>query len=120
MDTDPEVRDLCRVEQVIASQPMAKKELNTKRNTVATTPYLVSSFGAPLGNVIPVDTVPERIAIDAIIPNAPKSIKVCRPVRSIKGIGTSEARLYSVPFAAARSRAISGPKPSEFSDRKVA
>jgi hypothetical protein len=36
-------------------------------------------------------------------------------MRSISGMAMRPARKYSVPFAAARRRDMSGPKPSEFS-----
>lgn len=99
---------------------MAKKVLKTKRNTVAVTPYVVLSLGAPLGSVVPVDTVPARMAIDAIMPKAPNSIRVRRPVLSISGRATKEAKKYSVPLAAANSRDISELKPREFSNKNVA
>jgi hypothetical protein len=41
-------------------------------------------------------------------------------VRSIRGRAMRDARKYSVPFAAARRRDMSGPKPREFSNRNVA
>lgn len=100
---------------------MAKNVLKTKRKTVAVTPYVVDRFGAPVsGSVVPVDTVPASIAIDAAMPKAPNSMSLRRPVRSMSGKATSDARKYSVPFAAARSRDMAGLNPREFSKRKVA
>jgi hypothetical protein len=97
------------------SVPTAKKVLKPKRNTVATTPYSVLRRGAPCSSMTAVELEPARIIIEAICPNAPKSMSLRRPMRSISGIAMRPARKYSVPFAAARRRDISGPKPSEFS-----
>lgn len=99
---------------------MAKKVLKTKRNTVAVTPYVVLSEGAPLGSVVPVETLPARTAMDAIMPKAPNSMSVRRPVFSISGSATSDARKYSVPLHAANRRDIFESKPREFSNRNVA
>lgn len=99
---------------------MAKKVLNTKRNTVAVMPKPTLSFGAPDSVTVPVETVPPRTAMDAIMPKAPKSMRLRRPERSMRGSATSEARKYSVPLQAASRRDMDGSKPSEFSNRNVA
>lgn len=99
---------------------MAKKLLKTKRKTVAVTPYVVVSCGAPFSSKVPVDTEPARIPIDAHMPKAPNNISLRRPVRSINGRATSEARKYSDPFAAPKRRESAGLKPREFSNRNVA
>lgn len=94
--------------------------LKTKRKTVAVTPYVELSCGAPLGSVVPVETVPARIAIEAIMPNAPNSIRWRRPVLSISGSATSDAKKYSVPLHAASSRDILASNPSEFWNKNLA
>lgn len=99
---------------------MAKKVLKPKRKTVATTPYRVESCGAPCSFVVPVEVLPARMAIDAIMPKAPNNINGLRPTRSISGRAIKEARKYSVPLAAPNRRESAGPKPSEFSNTKVA
>lgn len=99
---------------------MAKKLLKTKRKTVAVTPYVVVSCGAPSSSKVPVDTDPARMPIEAHMPKAPNSMSLRRPVRSMSGKAIRDARKYSVPLAAPNRRDKAGSKPREFSKRKVA
>lgn len=91
--------------QVIPSQPMAKKVLNTKRKTAATTP----------GPDPPTDVTAARTTIDNDIPTAPNSINGRLPIFSIRNTGIQEARKYSVPLQAARMRDKNGDSPISFS-----
>lgn len=83
------------------SQPMAKKVLNTNRNTAAAIP----------AEPLVVDVQPARIAIEADIPTAPKSMSGRRPNFSIVKTAIQDAAKYSVPLAAARIRARNGLRP---------
>lgn len=55
--------------------------------------------------------MPAKIAMDPAIPAAPKSISDRRPNFSIVYTAIQEAKKYSVPFAAARIRAVVPPNP---------
>jgi hypothetical protein len=94
---------------------MAKNVLKANMNTTAVMPYFGSRTGAPNSFSLAVDVIPLMIAMLAIIPDAPKSMSLRRPARSINGMATRPARKYSVPLQADKRRDISGPKPSEFS-----
>lgn len=80
--------------QGIASKPTAKKKLNRKSMRMATIPALL----------LPLETVPARIAMHAPWPTAAKSISLRRPRRSIIQIGTREDRKYATPLNPANSR----------------
>lgn len=88
--------------QVMPSQPMAKKVLKTKRKTIPAIWY-----GGSL-----LELTPARIAIVAACPAAPKSMSFRRPTRSTRKTAGQEAMKYSVPFRAARSRDMKLVKPS--------
>ncbi|KAH3669256.1 hypothetical protein OGAPHI_001377 [Ogataea philodendri] len=64
----------------MASSPTAKKKLNANSITVATIPQAV----------LPLETVPARIAMQAPWPVAAKSINFLRPTRSSSQIGISD------------------------------
>lgn len=100
--------------------PIAKKELKTNKNTVAVTPYVVDRLGAPFSSTSPVDVVPAKTAMETIMPTDPNSMSLRRPVRSIRGRATREAKKYSVPLRAANSRDMVGPNPRLFSKRNPA
>ena len=98
--------DCSPTHQVIPSQPTAKNELKTNRNTAATMPRLA----------LPVtDVVPAKTAIDAACPAAPNSMSFRRPKRSMVKMATHEAMKYSVPFRAASSLLKKGESPMLFS-----
>jgi hypothetical protein len=107
-------------DHVMPSQPIAKKALKPNRKTRASTPYSVLRRGAPRSSMTAVEDEPARMIMEDICPKAPKSISLRRPTRSIKGMAIRPARRYSVPFAAARRRDMSGPNPREFSETRVA
>lgn len=88
--------------QVIPSQPMAKKVLKTKRNTIPAIWYGLSS-GREL--------TPARMAMVMAWPTAPNNISLRRPIRSTKKTAGHEARKYSVPFKAATKRDKTGDMP---------
>ena len=91
---------------VMPSQPMAKKELKTKRKTVARRPKLV----------LPMLLVaPARTAMDIDIPAAPNIIKERRPNFSIVKMAIQLAIQYSVPLYADKRRLRKGERPMEFS-----
>lgn len=91
---------------VMPSQPMAKKELKTKRKTVARRPKLV----------LPMLLVaPARTAMDIDIPAAPNIIKERRPNFSIVKMAIQLAIQYSVPLHADKRRLRKGERPMEFS-----
>lgn len=91
--------------QVIPSQPIAKKVLKTKRKTAATTP----------GPDPPTDVTAANTTIDNDIPTAPNSINGRLPIFSIRNTGIQDARKYSVPLQAARTRDKNGDSPISFS-----
>ena len=72
------------------SQPTAKNELNTNKSTAETI------------CVVDVSMLPStaRSIIVTICPMAPKSISGRRPTRSMSAMAMSDAKKYSVPFAA--------------------
>lgn len=77
---------------------MAKKVLNTNKNTADTIP------GAePPLLTEDIQFVAAKIAIDADIPAAPKSINCRLPNFSMVYTAIHEAMKYSVPLAAART-----------------
>ena len=91
---------------VMPSQPMAKKELKTKRKTVARRPKLV----------LPMLLVaPARTAMDIDMPAAPNIIKERRPNFSIVKMAIQLAIQYSVPLHADKRRLRKGERPMEFS-----
>ena len=83
------------------NHPIAKKVLNMNRNAAATIP----------GAVPCTDVVPARIAMEAAIPTAPKSISDLRPNLSMVNTAIQDARKYSVPFAAAKMRDVKPSRP---------
>jgi hypothetical protein len=91
---------------VIPSHPMAKKELNTNRKTVASSPKLA---------LLMLLRAPARMAMDADMPAAPNIIKDRRPNFSIVNIAIQDAIQYSVPLQAERRRLRKGDSPMEFS-----
>jgi hypothetical protein len=93
--------------QVMPSQPMAKKELKTNRNTVASIPKLELSI---------LLVAPASIAIEQDMPAAPKIIKARRPNFSMVKIAIQDAIQYSVPLHAERRRLRNGERPMEFSN----
>jgi hypothetical protein len=85
---------------------MAKKELKTKRKTVARRPKLV----------LPMLLVaPARTAMDIDMPAAPNIIKERRPNFSIVKMAIQLAIQYSVPLHADKRRLRKGERPMEFS-----
>jgi hypothetical protein len=91
---------------VIPSQPMAKKELNTKRKTVASSPKLA---------LLMLLRAPARMAMEADMPAAPNIIKDRRPNFSMVKMAIQDAIQYSVPLQAERRRLRKGDRPMEFS-----
>jgi uncharacterized protein YqjF (DUF2071 family) len=96
--------------QVIPSQPTAKNELNTNRNTAATMPVVVLTFAV----------MAARTAMDAAWPVAPKSISGRRPNLSMVKMAIQEAMKYSVPFKAASKRLRNPESPMLFSNMVAA
>jgi hypothetical protein len=91
---------------VMPSHPIAKNELNTKRNTVASNPKLELSI---------LLSAPARMAMDIDMPAAPNIIKVRRPNFSIVKMAIQDAIQYSVPLQAERRRDRKGERPMLFS-----
>lgn len=81
---------------VMPSQPTAKNELKTKRNTAAAMPALLLTSEYLL--------VAASTTIEPDMPTAPKSISLRRPNFSMVKMAIQEAMKYSVPFNAASRR----------------
>lgn len=83
------------------SHPIAKNELNTKSSTAEAT-------CVPDESMLP-STARRTIVIAC--PTAPNSMRGRRPTRSMSAIAMSDARKYSVPFAAAMMRDLTSSMP---------
>lgn len=88
------------------NQPTAKKLLNTNKKTAAAIPADTCR-----GSVLGMEVVPAKTAMEHAWPIAPKSMSFRRPTRSMVKMAIKEARKYSVPLSAARSRERKGDSP---------
>jgi hypothetical protein len=84
--------------QVMPSQPTAKKVLKIKRKAAATIP----------GTVPPTLVITASMTMEADCPAAPNSMSLRRPIFSTIKTAIQEARKYSVPLHAARIRDMKG------------
>jgi hypothetical protein len=91
---------------VMPSHPIAKKELNTNKNTVASNPNL---------ELLILLSAPARMAMEADMPAAPNIIRERRPNFSMVKMAIQEAIQYSVPLHAESRRLRKGERPMEFS-----
>ena len=91
--------------QGMASMPTAKKKLKRNSITIATRPH-------PL---LPLETIPARIAMQSPCPAQAKSIRLRRPRRSRHQIGTSDEMKYAMPLKPARSKEVECGMPTETS-----
>jgi hypothetical protein len=113
--------------QVIPSQPIAKKELNTNKNTAAAIPVPVLTWevvpartASKLVGLSPMFGIGTKIrkyapAMDMACPAAPNNMRPRRPNFSIVKMATHEAMKYSVPLSAASSRLRNPLNPMLFS-----
>jgi len=90
--------------QVIPNHPTAKKLLKTNKKTAAKIPVLV----------LVCEIAPASTNIEAACPVAPNNINFRRPNFSMVKMAMNEARKYSVPLHAARSRERNGDRPMLF------